>query len=41
VGIRNLRERLVTMYGVRGSVTLQPRAEGGAVATIRLPLELG
>jgi two-component system, LytTR family, sensor kinase len=41
VGIRNLRERLETMYGSRTSVTLQPRAEGGAVATIRLPLEMG
>lgn len=41
VGLRNLRERLATMYGARASVTLEPGAEGGAVATIRLPMERG
>lgn len=38
VGIRNLRERLETMYGPGASVTLERGGEGGAMATVRLPL---
>lgn len=37
VGLRNLRERLETMYGARASVILAPRTDGGAEATIRIP----
>lgn len=38
VGLRNTRERLATLYGDRASLTLARTAEGGAVATVRLPL---
>ncbi|HYV17510.1 MAG TPA: histidine kinase [Verrucomicrobiae bacterium] len=37
-GLDNVRQRLATLYGERGRLTLQPGAEGqGAVATIRIP----
>jgi signal transduction histidine kinase len=37
VGLRNIRERLATLYGHRASVVLTPRAGGGTVATVMLP----
>ncbi|HEX4561460.1 MAG TPA: histidine kinase [Gemmatimonadales bacterium] len=37
VGLSNTRERLQTLYGARGSLTLARTPSGGAVATIRLP----
>jgi hypothetical protein len=39
-GLRQVRERLATLYGERASLTLQdaPGDEGGALATVRLPL---
>jgi LytS/YehU family sensor histidine kinase len=37
VGLANTRERLRTMYGEDASLTLESRAAGGAIATIRLP----
>lgn len=37
VGLANIRERLATLYGERGSLVLTRTAEGGAVATVRLP----
>lgn len=37
VGVRNLRERLATMYGNQASLALVPRRGGGVVATIQLP----
>jgi signal transduction histidine kinase len=37
VGLANTRERLRTMYGADASLSLESRAGGGAVATIRLP----
>jgi sensor histidine kinase YesM len=37
VGLGNTRERLVTLYGDRASVTLVGTPEGGAAATVRLP----
>ncbi|HEV8201071.1 MAG TPA: histidine kinase [Candidatus Polarisedimenticolia bacterium] len=37
-GLDNVRQRLATLYGERGRLTLQPGDEGqGAVATIRIP----
>lgn len=37
-GLDNVRQRLATLYGERGRLTLQPGNEGqGAVATIRIP----
>lgn len=37
VGLANTRERLVTLYGARASLTLAATIGGGAQATIRLP----
>ena len=39
-GLVQVRERLATLYGARASLTLQGAddAEGGTLATIRLPL---
>jgi LytS/YehU family sensor histidine kinase len=37
VGLANIRERLATLYGDRGRLTLAPTPEGGAVAEVRLP----
>ena len=39
-GLAHVRERLETLYGSKGSLTLEPAAEagGGTLATIRLPL---
>jgi two-component system LytT family sensor kinase len=37
LGLTNTRERLATMYGDRGRVTLEDRPGGGVVATVRLP----
>ena len=41
-GLAHVRERLATLYGNRASFTLAPAddAEGGTLATIRLPLDL-
>ena len=40
-GLAHVRERLATLYGARASFTLAPAADadGGTLATIRLPLE--
>ena len=37
-GLQQVRERLRTLYGERATLALQPAAEGGTLATIRLPL---
>ena len=37
VGLANLRARLERLYGDTASLTLQPRAEGGAEAELRIP----
>jgi signal transduction histidine kinase len=37
VGLANVRERLRTLYGDRGDLTLSATAAGGAVARVRLP----
>jgi two-component system LytT family sensor kinase len=37
LGLANTRERLSTMYGERGRLTLADRPGGGVVATVRLP----
>lgn len=37
-GLRNIRERLELLYGSEGSLSIENRPEGGAVATIRLPV---
>jgi hypothetical protein len=39
-GLRQVRERLATLYGSRASLTLEeaPGDEGGTLATVRLPL---
>jgi len=37
VGLANTRERLATLYGDRGRLTLAPTVSGGTAATIRLP----
>ena len=39
-GLRQVRERLATLYGARASLSLEdaPDAEGGTLATVRLPL---
>jgi two-component system LytT family sensor kinase len=36
-GIENTRERLRVLYGDRASLTIAKRAEGGTVATLRVP----
>ncbi len=38
LGLANIRERLVALYGERARFTLEPAAGGGAAATIMLPL---
>jgi len=40
-GLAQVRERLATLYGARAALTLAPAddAEGGMLATVRLPLE--
>ena len=38
VGLKNTRERLRTAYGAAGRFTLERGAEGGAVATLVIPL---
>ena len=40
-GLAHVRERLATLYGERASFALTPAsdAEGGTLATIRLPIE--
>ncbi|HSJ32947.1 MAG TPA: ATP-binding protein [Longimicrobiales bacterium] len=38
VGLANTRARLEQLYGGRQQLTLADRAEGGACATVRLPL---
>ena len=37
VGLRNTRERLQSLYGTAQRLVLEPSAEGGALAQIRLP----
>jgi LytS/YehU family sensor histidine kinase len=37
IGIENTRERLVTLYGAKASLTVEPHPEGGTIARIRLP----
>jgi hypothetical protein len=41
VGIRNTRARLEQLYGTRQRFTLQPDAERGIVAEVRLPFHVG
>ncbi|HYK12142.1 MAG TPA: histidine kinase [Gemmatimonadales bacterium] len=41
VGLANTRERLQTLYGDRGSLTLVRTATGGALATVRMPFRPG
>src|SRR5689334_3949871 len=36
-GIENTRERLRALYGARASLVITPRAEGGTIATLRVP----
>lgn len=36
-GIENTRERLRALYGDRASLEIVPRAEGGTIATLRVP----
>jgi signal transduction histidine kinase len=38
VGLRNTKERIGTMYGERASLELVPRAGGGTIARLRIPL---
>ena len=41
-GIENTRERLRALYGDKASLEIAPRAEGGTIATLRVPYrELG
>jgi two-component system LytT family sensor kinase len=37
IGLANTRARLVSLYGPEGRLAVEPRPEGGTVATIRLP----
>jgi LytS/YehU family sensor histidine kinase len=39
IGLANIHERLASMYGLRASLVLKARPEGGVAATILLPLE--
>ncbi|MEP6507257.1 MAG: histidine kinase, partial [Gemmatimonadales bacterium] len=41
IGLSNTRARLDQLYGPRATLTLSNAPTGGAVATIRLPLQLG
>jgi sensor histidine kinase YesM len=36
-GIDNTRERLRALYGDNASLEIAPRAEGGTIATLRVP----
>jgi two-component system, LytTR family, sensor kinase len=36
-GIDNTRERLRALYGEKASLEVMPRAEGGTIATLRVP----
>jgi LytS/YehU family sensor histidine kinase len=36
-GIDNTRERLRALYGDKASLEIVPRAEGGTIATLRVP----
>jgi hypothetical protein len=38
-GIANTRERLRALYGDNASLEIVPRAEGGTIATLRIPLQ--
>jgi len=38
VGLRNIAERLATLYADRASVRFEPASRGGSVVTVRLPL---
>lgn len=38
-GLRNIRERLQTLYGARASLSLTDRPGGGSCATLEIPLE--
>jgi signal transduction histidine kinase len=40
VGLTNTRERLTTLYGIRGTLTLERTPTGGARATVRLPFRM-
>jgi two-component sensor histidine kinase len=40
VGLRNIRERIDTLYGAQAKLELRPRAGGGTVAVVRLPYRL-
>ena len=40
LGLVNIRERLLQLYGTRASLELKARPEGGVIATLRLPLDL-
>jgi len=40
VGLTNTRERLATLYGPRGTLTLERTPSGGARATVRIPFHL-
>ena len=37
IGLSNVRSRLEHMYGDKGTFTIAPRAEGGTLATVRIP----
>ena len=39
IGLANIHERLESTYGIRASLVLKARPEGGVAATILLPLE--
>ena len=41
VGLSNVRDRLAALYGTRAHFSLEPAREGGAHATLTLPLESG
>jgi two-component system LytT family sensor kinase len=38
IGLANTRARLASLYGPQGSLVVEPRAAGGTLATIRVPL---
>ncbi|MEO6749982.1 MAG: sensor histidine kinase, partial [Casimicrobiaceae bacterium] len=37
IGLRNIRETLESLFGVRGKLSVEPSAVGGVVATIEVP----
>jgi signal transduction histidine kinase len=41
IGLRNIRETLASLFGARGSLTVEPGAQGGVVATIEVPSSPG